>query len=323
MAKRKRLSAANPAFAEMPPLDTKPGFSGKAPIAGVAADAAATAAFDEVANELSAARREGRMIVDLPIGAIQLDYLVRDRVAQDDEAMEALVASLSERGQQVPVEVADLGGDRYGLISGWRRIQALTRLNRDTVRAILRQPQEASEAYLSMIEENEIRVGLSYYERARIVVKATEQGVFPDERTALATLFKSGSRARRSKIGTFMHIVSALDGTLQFPGAIPERGGLELGRALQGDRKLGLKIVEALARAQPEIAEEELACAMAVIKKTDSNKAKPGSEPAIEDTTPSVGITVKTAANGTLTLSGKRVDAELREALLGWLRARG
>lgn len=324
MAKRKRLSAPNPGLVgDMTPLETKSAFSGSAPIAGVAADAATTAALDEVTAELSAARREGRMIIDLPLSAIQMDYLVRDRIVEDDEAMQVLLASLSDRGQQVPVELADLGNDRYGLISGWRRCQALTRLNVPLVKAIIRTPQDASEAYLSMIEENEIRVGLSYYERARIVVKAAEQGVFPDERAALSALFQAGSRARRSKIGTFIHIVHALDGTLRFPGALAERAGLALGRALQGNPKLDLVLVKALSKAAPVTSEAELICLMAAMGKSESNKAKPEPKPADETIHPCPGVTMKTHGTGKVTLSGAQVDAAFRAKLLGWLKAQG
>ena len=124
------------------------------------------------------------MVLSLPLADIQLDYLVRDRTLVDDAEMTALMDSLRARGQQTPVEVADLGGGRYGLISGWRRCQALARLAQETgedrfgtVLALLRRPEDASDAYLAMVEENEIRVGLSYFERARIVAKAAENGV--------------------------------------------------------------------------------------------------------------------------------------------------
>ena len=50
-----------------------------------------------------------------------------------------------------------------------------------------------------MVEENEIRVGLSYYERARIVAKAVAQGVFETEKQALQRLFHTASRPKRSK----------------------------------------------------------------------------------------------------------------------------
>ena len=75
-----------------------------------------------------------------------------------------------------------------------------------------------------MIEENEIRLGLSYFERARIVVKLVEQGVFGTGRAALQTLFRSASRAKRSKIGSFLPVVRRLEDVLRFLEALWARG---------------------------------------------------------------------------------------------------
>ena len=125
--------------------------------------------------------------------------------------------------------------------------------------ALLRQPSDASAAYVAMIEENEIRVGLSYYERARIVAKAVEQGVFADRKQALQSLFSTASRARRSKIGSFLTIVQALDGALRHPTLIGERLGLALSQALEADPELGARLVATLATERPARPEDELA----------------------------------------------------------------
>jgi ParB family chromosome partitioning protein len=80
--------------------------------------------------------------------------------------MDALKASLAARGQQTPIEVVELVEGRYGLISGWRRLHALRANGAKTVKAIITAPREVSDAYVAMIEKNEIRVDLSYFERA-------------------------------------------------------------------------------------------------------------------------------------------------------------
>jgi ParB/RepB/Spo0J family partition protein len=46
-----------------------------------------------------------------------------------------LVASLADLGQQVPIVVVE-GGDRFVVIDGYKRVRALRRLGRDTVRAM-------------------------------------------------------------------------------------------------------------------------------------------------------------------------------------------
>ena len=267
MAKRKRLTLSTPP-ASVPggplpetemhsyPNGVVPPRRRPAPIADVAGDAATVAALEEVTATLAQARAGGRLVLDLPLDAVDESYLVRDRVIADPDEMDTLRQSLAARGQQTPIEVTDLGEGRYGLISGWRRLRALRDMAAEqgiagTVKALLRRPADAGEAYLAMIEENEIRVGLSYFERARIVLKAVEQGVFPDTRTALQALFAAASRSRRSKIGSFLEVVPALDGHLSHPGALGERLGGALGKALAQDAGLADRLRGALAGAAP------------------------------------------------------------------------
>lgn len=207
------------------------------PIAQVAGDSSATAALAELGAAMVAARAEGRLVQALPLDAIDADHLVRDRVAMDDMELVALAGSLRIHGQRAPIDVTDLGSGRYGLISGLRRLTALRRLHDETgafptVLALLRKPADAGKAYVAMVEENEVRQGLSYYERARIAACAVEIGVFSTERAALQALFATASRARRSKIGSFLSIYRALGDALRFPAAIPERLGLQLSAAL-------------------------------------------------------------------------------------------
>ena len=85
MAKRKRLTPANPDFLEPAEAEAKGLFTRPAPIADVARDASSAAALEEMAETLAAAREEGRMVLVLPIAEIETSYLVRDRVAVDIE----------------------------------------------------------------------------------------------------------------------------------------------------------------------------------------------------------------------------------------------
>lgn len=274
MAKRKRLTpprgdylAGEPVTdaGPMTPLETKALFptypqgvapkmrSPSPPIAHVAGDAATSAALAEVTAELHSARAEGRMVQSLHLDQIESSYLVRDRLVADDEDMAALRASLSARGQQTPIEVVATEQGGYGLISGWRRLTALTQLYKETgdarfstVLALVRRPVDAADAYVAMVEENEIRVGLSYFERARIVSRAVEEGVYTDTKSALNGLFGNGSRAKRSKIKSFLPVVEQLGPYLSYPAAIGERLGLALSQKLQTDEAFKSDIVEAL-----------------------------------------------------------------------------
>lgn len=285
MAKRKRLAPAKSEYlAQTGELETKSPLASPAPIAQVAGEASAVSALTELSKMVNDARSEGRFIQTIGLDDIDLSYLVRDRISADEDELEALVSSLRDRGQQTAIEVVDLGADqtpRYGLISGWRRICALRRLAQEdakfnTVQALLRTPEALPAAYVAMVEENEVRVGLSFYERARIVVKALDEGVYPDAKAALLSLYRNVPRAKRSKIKSFMTVVDALDGVLQFPSSIGERLGLELARYCQDHGPA--QLVAALQTATVSTALEEqdaLRAAMA-----PSTKPKP--QPPIE-----------------------------------------
>ena len=244
----------------------------RAPIAQIAGGIASEAALEEVGAALASARREGRLIQALPLDAVEAGHILRDRLesAAQGEEMEALVESLKRSGQRTPIEVEETGAGRYGLISGWRRLTALRRLHAEggtgTVLAVVRAPAEAADSYLAMVEENEIRAGLSFWERARIVRRAAEAGVFADEGEALRGLFGAASKSRRSKIGAFVPVVAALDGALPFPEAVTERAGLALAAALRADEGFGPALADALRQEAPESPEAQGAALAAALE---------------------------------------------------------
>ena len=337
MAKRKRLTPANTQFLDdtQAPVQT---LARAAPIAEVAGEASSAAALDEMAHVLRQAREEGRMVLALPLDSIQADYLVRDRVVMDFEGMETLKHSLRQRGQQTPIEVEALGGDRYGLISGWRRLRALKDLQAergpgaegDTVQALLRTPEQSSDAYLAMVEENEIRVGLSFFERARIAVRAAEIGVFETETAALRGLFHAVPRAKRSKIKSFIRIVHALDDVLKYPEVISEKFGLSLAKALDENKALAAKISARLreARASGLITDgaAELSCIQKTIAETKKGKDTPITDPIKAENAKSEvphGVRARTNSDGSLTLYGPSLTAEFRKRLMRWLSEQG
>ena len=355
MAKRKRLVPLDPRVTSnhadplsMTPISKVPDRVLRprttAPIADVAFDAANTAAMTEMADTLQAAQSEGRMIVALPLEQISGDYLVRDRLAIDPDEMNTLVASLRARGQQTPIEVVSIGSvskPQFGLISGWRRLQALRCLADETenpkfmkVLALQRTPVDAADTYLAMVEENEIRVGLSYYERARVTAKALEQRVYKTEKQALNGLFGSVPRAKRSKIKTFMRIVDAFDDVLLFPSAISERSGLALARALQEDSNLAGQVRAQLMVASPQSADEEMEVLRAVVESKPEVSALTNEKPTDpearrSDDSPvssraareplARGLHAQSHADGRLTLSGPALTVDLRARLTVWI----
>lgn len=323
---RKRLGGPLPDYLEG--MQTPPAPLAALPIAQVAGDAAAMAALAAVSEELATARAEGRMVLALPLDAVVEDYLIRDRIAVDDAEMAALKESLRARGQQTPVEVAEIGGGRYGLISGARRMTALRALAAETgpdtekarfgtVLALLRRPEGGADPYVAMVEENEIRVGLSFYERARIVMRAVEAGVYESEKKALQGLFATASFAKRSKVKSFIPVVAALDGALRFPAAIPERLGLRLSKALEeeGFRDRALAALRAADAATAEAEARVLSGLVRPVAEDDPVLVEDGA--AAEER---LRITVSA---GRVVIAGPGVDADFIAALRDWIAARG
>ncbi len=369
MAKRKRLTPAQDSYlstGETPrpaaaPAGLSKGVSvGAAPIAQVASDTSATAALQELSSVLAEARAKGLMIEEIPLDAIDEAHLVRDRIVQDEDDMVALMESIRARGQQTPIEVMRIERGQsiltHGLISGWRRLTALRRLYAETseskfatVRALVVKPESAADAYLAMVEENEIRVNLSHYERARIAVRALKEGIYPDQRKALLGLFLNVPRAKRSKIASFVTLVEALDAVLRYPTAIPERLGLALARLFEEDASAGPALADRLRAARPQSVEEELALLQSALEVQPAALTQ-ASEPLVASptpiaptpSTPRIRTTQPATAPGerinlqaapgvrlaftadaqTLELSGPGVTPDLMADLKAWLASR-
>jgi ParB family transcriptional regulator, chromosome partitioning protein len=335
---RKRLTPANPEYLaggtgapetkSLFRLNTNP--PPNPPIAQVAGESAASSALRELVTDMEKARAEGRIVLRLALDQIAAEHLVRDRMQTDKEEMQSLIRSLRSHGQRTPVEVTETGGDpAYGLISGWRRILALQRLYAETgedrynsVLALLRRPADAADAYVAMVEENEIRADLSYFERARIAAEATKRGVFETEKKALLTLFASASRPKRSRIRSFIELYHALNGFLRFPSYIPERLGLALVEALRNDETVLRRLRQGLRRTDVQTVAEEQALLARLMKPVVGNPVEggkadvPHAEHRKQELRPGVFLTRRTRASRLLLeISGPDVDEVLAERI--------
>lgn len=333
MAKRKRLTPARLDEA-MPAPETKNAMprgpllaAGRVPIADVAHDAASAAALQDITDELHQARNDGRLVQRLPLDQVQDDHIDRDRMSDeaDAEDMAALMESLRRRGQQTAIEVAALPGGTYGLISGWRRLTALRKLHAetpeiDTVLAIVRQPDTAADAYQAMVEENEIRSNLSFYERGRIVMRAVDRGVFESDKAALSALFQALPRAKRSKINAFILIARTLDAELRFPTAITEKLGLAMAKAINADAQMVDRFCVALIAAAPQTAAEEMNVLWATLRAGRNPKAPAKAKP--QRVALSAGLSATMHPDGRIVLDGPRLhDAAYTTRLLAAIKS--
>jgi ParB family transcriptional regulator, chromosome partitioning protein len=289
MARRRRVEG--PSAEELRKLEA--GFAAKPagspfavpPIAQVAGEAAAAADPAPVAARAEAARdhadaerlrvaeAEGRLAASIPIADIEIEELTRDRMTLDRDAFNELKASIRANGLRLPVEVFELATPgataRYGLISGYRRLLALRELEGQGARipAFIRKPRDAADAFVAMVEENEVRSELSNYERGRIASLTVRQGTFADLDEAVARLHATASKAKRSKIRSFALVHEELGDLLNFPWALTERNGLRLAIAVR--MGLGRELRAALANGQGINAEAEWQAMLPVIEQAE------------------------------------------------------
>lgn len=346
MAKRKRLIAPDAnalqeleeGFAAKPsanPFETK---SAVPPIAQVAAEAATLNSMAGVTDRVALARdqgdaarwrdaEQGGLIVQmLAIDAIDQDFIRRDRLVDDEEAMAELEASIAANGLRAPIEVSKTA-QGYGLISGFRRLRAFRRLAAQEAQfaeipAFVRAADAGQEAYVSMVEENEVRANLSHYERGRIAVLAVGQGVFPNVEAAVDALFGTASKAKRSKVRSFAKVHEALGDLLQFPTELTEKAGLALATVLRdgGQGRLRAALAEAALDAKSEWA--ALQSAVKVATDTPRDKSRGGRPQEIthlpaRDLPKGGALSAEVSSDGLrIDLKGRTINADTADQIL-------
>lgn len=362
MAKRRRLEA--PSAEQLSELEkgfareTKGGALGPIPpIAQVAAEAAARAepvgseqraemALDKAdATRYRDALADGLVVQRIPVDTVLMEALPRDRVAVDVEAMEELKNSIRLHGLRMPVDVFELAekgnnGERYGLISGWRRLMACRALAVETgdpafdvIPAFVRDMGTGPKAYVAMVEENEVRANLSHYERGRIAVMAAAHGAFGSVEAAVNALYASGSKAKRSKIRSFAELHEELGDMLGFGAHLSERQGLRLVAAMRcgftGQLREALETGQGddpaseWALLEPYVALSEGSVTSGKEKRRQTEKAVLPSKQGGGGCKLSNGISLKWDVDGEgyyIRLDGTSVDAEVMEAVIDGVR---
>lgn len=298
------------------------------------------------AEALRTARSDGRLMLEVPLTLIHAEEMVRDRMNVDESELDELRDSILKNGQRLPVELFELtepreNGAIYGLLSGYRRFLAIRQLHDfglekfATIRAVIREPGSIARAFQDMVEENEIRTGLSHFERGRIAVIAVDQGGFRSVEEAVDYLFASASKSKRSKVRSFALIHEELGDLLRFPRELAERSGLRLAAALREGQGGALR--EALATQPPQTAAQEWALMEPFIVAAE---ARPGdrsrggrprtgaaSDAMVPDTRPRAlgrDLAIRADRDGQgymIRFEGRRADAGLVEAAIRLLEA--
>jgi ParB family chromosome partitioning protein len=285
-------------------------------------------------------------MVAVPVSDIEADALIRDRTTLDEAQMQELRESIAANGLRLPIEIFELAtpienGPRYGLLSGYRRLMAIRGLfelteapKYQSIRAIIRPEPAAHDAFIAMIEENEIRAQLSNFERGRIAVIAAQQGTIVNVEEAVNRLFATSSKAKRSKIRSFAVVFEELGDMLVFPDALTEKQGLAVAQAL----RLGAEgmMRDSLAKGDPFTEAEEWEILEAEIARLDDapRDQRRGGRPRMgrkmsgwrnaDTLVTSAGITIRRQSDATgyiLRFEGSQLDSELMDSLMAEIRA--
>lgn len=124
-------------------------------------------------------------------------------------------------------------------------LNALSGVERHTtIAAFIRKPDTLADTIVAMIEEIEIRTGLSQYERGRAAAIAVHNRVFNIVDEAVTTLFSSASKAKRSKIRSFALVHEELGDMARFGSQLRERQCLRVAARLRAGQ------IEAMRAAQ-------------------------------------------------------------------------
>ena len=120
-----------------------------------------------------APREEGEELRQIPLELISPNPN-QPRGRFDEEALNALGASVRERGVIEPILIRPLSSGRYELIAGERRWRAAQLAERDSIPAVVRHHDDAASLELALIE-NMAREDLNPVEEARACAALVEE----------------------------------------------------------------------------------------------------------------------------------------------------
>lgn len=223
---------------------------------------------DRLAHEHVRLKSAGLVTDLLPLGSIRTTKLTRDRKGGRDDELDELKASIRDIGLSNPIRVEAVGEGAYELIQGYRRLMAFRELYEETQEdqfaqipaGLSAQGQQLELLYRRMVDENLVRRNISFAEMAALVraYVSDPETQCGDVDQALAELFGSISRQKKSYIRHFVTLLDAIGSRLKFPEAIPRALGLQLEKRISSEEGAAAKIRSALAAAMATTEATEL-----------------------------------------------------------------
>jgi ParB family chromosome partitioning protein len=149
-------------------------------------------------------------VVDLDPALVDTSF-VSDRMADDDEAFQELLAAIRERGQDSPILVRphpEISG-RFQTVFGHRRVRVAHQLGRP-VRAVVKK-MEDEDHVIAQGQENAARANLSFIERTLFADRILKRGHSPDTvKSALALDDTTFSKMRSVTSSIPEHVILAV-----------------------------------------------------------------------------------------------------------------
>lgn len=237
------------------------------------AEAAIRAENDALAHEHVRLKKAG-LITDLvPLDAIGMDKLTRDRTDTRDPEIDELKRSIAEIGLSNPIRVEQVG-DVYELIQGYRRITAYRELLAETgdekyariPAGINAKGEDILRLYRRMVDENLVRRGVSFGEMAQLALRyRNEDPNVESYDQGVERLYASSGRQKRSYIKSFVRLLVAANGGLHHVDAIPRALGLSAVKRLDETERAKALLRDMLAEQEGRSAEEEQALLSAFV----------------------------------------------------------
>lgn len=200
---------------------------------------------DRLAHEFVRLKKLGLVVDRIPLDKISTSKLVRDRATSRDPELEELQASIRSIGLSNPIRVEEDAEGSYQLVQGFRRLSAYRALYAETgdtefaaiPAGLIAKGEDLQGLYRRMVDENLVRRDISFAEMAQLALSYAQD---PDTdcelvADAVAHLYASAGRQKRSYIRHFADLLEMIGEGLQFAETIPRALGLDLKKRLSED----------------------------------------------------------------------------------------
>ena len=251
---------------------------------------------DRLAHEFVRLKKLGLVVDHIPLDAIKMTKLMRDRTPNSDPDLQELKDSIRAIGLSNPIRVEEVDGG-YELVQGFRRWSAYQELLEETgdevfariPAGLLAKGETLSGLYRRMVDENLVRRDISFAEMAQLAMSFAEdpQTECDELEDAVSILFASAGRQKRIYIRNFAELLNLTGGGLKFPEVISRALGLELRKLLLEDEDARGELLQTLDAVPAGTGEAELKMLREFVQQYRARKTQQ------QKLTPETGVDLK------------------------------